>query len=265
MRRGRLYVRHRGVYLLGHVARTRYTDEMAAVLACRPRSLISHHTAAYLWGSCPKPADGIVDVTVIGRKARHREGIRTHRVAELMRADLAYVNRIPVTSPARTLLDMAPALTDRGLELALHEALALRRTTIARVKAVLRRYPGRPGSRRLRVLADPTKPETLTDSKAAERLYRHLRRSGLPPPQVDVKLGRWRPDFYWPEAKLVVEVDGGDFHSSRPRIERDHRKDADLKSLGEDVLRFTGRQVHRDLEFVLVTIARTYERRAGGV
>lgn len=260
--RGRLHVRHRGVYVLGHTAPAKYTDEMAAVLACRPRALISHATAAYMWGFRPKPADGIIDVTVVGRKARHRRGIRTHRAQTLMRADLSYINNVPVTPPARALLEIAPALTVRELELALHEALAQRKTTIAQVRAVLRRYPRRRGSARLKSLVDQSRSKTLTDSKAAERLYRHLRCSGLPQPLVDIRRGRWRPDFYWPEARLVVEVDGGDFHSSRPRIERDHRKDADLKSMGEDVLRFTGRQVQREIEFVLVTIGRTYERRA---
>jgi very-short-patch-repair endonuclease len=249
------------VYLLAHEAEAKYADEMAAVLACRPRSLINRHTGAYMWGFRPKPIDGIVDITVVGRKARSRAGIRVHRTATMVKAELCFINNIPVASPARVLLEIAPDLGERELELAVHEAIALKVVTITEIRGVVRRHPRRPGSARLRALADPKQPTTVTDSKAAERLFSHLRRSGLPQPLVDHPIKRWRPDFFWPQARLAVEVDGGDFHSSRPRIERDHRKDAELKSDRIEVLRFTGRQIYREIEFVLVAIAREYERR----
>jgi very-short-patch-repair endonuclease len=264
LRRGRLLARHRGVYLLAHEATPQYAEEMAAVLACRPRALVGKHTAAYMWGFGPKPEDGISDVTVVGRKARHREGIRIHRTQALAKADLRRIDNVPVVSAARALLDIAPDLTDAGLELAVHEALALKVVTVPELRAALARYPRYAGSARLRALVESPRPATPTDSKAAARLNHHLRRSGMPPALVDHPIGHWRPDLYWREAALAVEIDGSDFHSSRPRIERDHRKDAELKTRGIDVLRFTGRQVYRDIEFVLVTIARTYQQRLRG-
>jgi very-short-patch-repair endonuclease len=259
--RGRLIPRHRGVYVLGHMALPEFSDEMAAVLACRPRSLVCGHSAAQMWGFRPKPDDGVVDVLVVGRDARDRPGIRVHRTAWLAKADLDFIDDIPVTSPARAILEIAPDLDFRELELAVHEALALKIVTIPKLRAVLARYPRRSGSALLQELAVPSTHSTITDSKGAELLHRHLRRSGLPEARGDHRIDRWRLDFYWPEAGLVVEVDGGDFHSSRPRIERDHRKDAELRNRGIEVLRFTGRQIVREIEFVLVAIARAYERR----
>jgi very-short-patch-repair endonuclease len=262
LRRGRLVPRHRGIYLLAHDAVPQYADEMAAVKACRPRSLVGAHSGAYMWGYRPKPRDGTVDVIVVGRRARSRPGIRVHRMHTLMKADLRHIGSIPVVSPALALLQIASDLSDYDLELALHEALALKRVTIADVQAVLKRYPRHRGSARLRKLADPSRAELVTDSKAAELLRRELAMAGMPPPRVDKRLGKWRPDFYWEEAALAVEIDGGDFHSSLPRLERDHRKDAELATGRRiEVQRFTGRMVHRELGFVLVTIARMYERR----
>jgi very-short-patch-repair endonuclease len=262
LRRGRLVERHRGVYVLAHTAVPEFSDEMAAVLACDPRSLLSHASAAYVWGFRSRPAGGLVDVTVVGRQARQQPGIRVHRTKSLMRADARSRHNIPITSPARTVFDLSATLDDdHDLELALHEAIALKQVTIPQLRAVLDRYPHRRGHARLAELADPSRGLAVADSGGAKRLQRHLRRSGLPAPQVNFPLGRWRADFYWPEAQLVVELDGVDFHSSRPRIERDHRKDLELRTAGTEVLRFTGRQVRRELEFVLVTVAREYERR----
>jgi Transcriptional regulator, AbiEi antitoxin len=199
VRRGRLHIRHRGVYALGHTALPEFSDEMAAVMACQPRALLSHASAAHVWGFGPKPATGKVDVTVVGRNVRDRPGIQVHRTNSLMRVDARVQHKIPITSPARTVFDLASTIReDRDLELALHEAIALKVLTIPEVKAVLARYPNRPGSARLAELIHPTRGLTVTDSRGAERLLRHLRRSGMPHPLVDVKLGRWRADFYWP-------------------------------------------------------------------
>jgi very-short-patch-repair endonuclease len=180
-----------------------------------------------------------------------------------MRADAGRRHDIPITSPARTVLDLASSLRDaRQLELALHEAIALRLVTVPQIRAVLDRYPRRRGNARLVELArSPHAGRRVPDSGGGERLLRHLRRSGLPEPLLDFPIGRWRADFYWPDAQLVVELDGLDFHGTRPRIERDHRKDPELRAAGTEVLRATGRQVSREIEFVLVTIAREYKRR----
>lgn len=255
LRRGRLFRRHRGVYALGHTALPPFSDHMAALLACGPRALISQGSAAHMWGFQPRPQR--IDVMTVGRQARKKDGIRLRRTAWLARADLRHIDRIPLTSPARTLLDLAAYLKDDAeLERALHEAIALRLVTVGQIKAVLKRYPRRRGCGRLAALLRSNHGATRSGGELV--LLRHLRNSGLPAPRINTKIDRWQADFYWPDARLVVEVDGSDFHSSRRAIERDHRKDVAFKALGIDVLRFTGRQVNRELELVLVAIGRAY-------
>ncbi len=260
IRRGRLYPRHRGVYALAHTATPPFSEEMAAVLACKPRALVSHASAAYVWGFGPQP--GRIHVTTVGRQARQRARIRVHRTTSLAGADLKHHEGIPLTSPARALLEIAADIEEeRELERALHEALALKLVTVAQVRAVLKRYSTRRGAARLAELVDGGCSGEATRSGGELALLRHLRKSGLPRPRVNAEIDRWQADFYWPEAQLVVEVDGSDFHSSRRAIERDHRKDLALKAAGIEVLRFTGRQIKREIELVLVAIAQEYTRR----
>lgn len=254
VRRGRLHPRHRGVYSLTPPPYPPFSAEMAAVLAVGANALLSHASAAFVWGIRPAP-EGTVDVTVVGRQARHRAGIRIHRVSHLLARDVRRSHDIPITSPARALLDIAPTLDDRELELAVHEAFALKLLTATRLMASLKDYPCRRGSARLAELARQSR-SSRTRSGGEEQLLRLIRRSRMPHPQVNAQLGGWNLDFYWPEHRLVVEVDGIDFHSSRVSVERDHRKDLELRRRGIDVLRFVGRQVRREPELLLVTIAR---------
>jgi very-short-patch-repair endonuclease len=234
---------------------------MAAILASGPRALVGMQSAGYMWGLRSKPPGG-VDVIVVGRKIRSRPGIRTHRVENLMRSEVREIMGIPVTSPARTIFDLAGLLDERELEIALHEAIALKLVRIEEVRELLERYPRRPGSAGLKCLTAPDRRLSGTESGGEELLARGLRRARFPRPCTRYAIGRWILDFYWPEAKMGAEVDGVRFHSTRPRIERDHLKDQELRSRhGVLVLRFTARQTRRDLDYVLVTIAIEYGRR----
>ncbi len=253
LRRGRLCLHHRGVYGLTQAAVPMYGAEMAAILATQPGAVLSHASAAHVWG-IRRVRPRVVEVTVIGRHIRGRDRIRVHRTAALAAIDYRSWHGIRLTSPARTILDLAAVLAERELELALHEAIALRILSIREMRAALERYPGRRGSAKLlKLLERPT--STVTNSGGEEALYQLIRRSGLPLPEVNASIGRWTADFYWPAEQLVVEVDGSDFHSTRPRLERDHRKDLAFRKLGIDVVRFVGRQVAREPELVLVTVA----------
>jgi very-short-patch-repair endonuclease len=253
VRRGRLSLRHRGVYTLAGRALPAYSAEMGAVLAFGSATLLSHASAAYVWGILPEPP--CAEVTIIGRHTRSRPGIRVHRVDIFNKRDIRHRHGIPITSPPRTFLDIGPALDDRELERALHEALALKLLTMSRLRAALHDYPRRRGSARLAELARGS-TTTTTRSDGEERLLRLIRCSRLPQPETNARVGHWSLDFYWPKHRLVVELDGIDFHSSRLSIERDHRKDLELRRLGIDVVRFVGRQVKHEPEAVLVTIAR---------
>lgn len=261
--RGRLHSRHRGVYsLVERRALPPLAVEQAALLACGEAAFLSHHTAAAVWGLRPTAA-GDLDVTIVGRDAgRTRRGIRVHRVQRLDRRDARTYQGIPIISPALVLHDIAPDLDDRELERAFDEALVKRLTTRSAVRAMLAAYPRRPGCRRLMALAREGRKTTATRSGGEESLLALLRRAGLPAPEVNVAFGRWEIDFLWRGQRLAVELDGYDYHSSRPALERNHRKDADLQAAGLLVLRFSGHELTNRPEALLVRVVRALARNA---
>jgi very-short-patch-repair endonuclease len=253
---GRLYWVHRGVYsVVEPKAWPPLTREHAAVLVCGERSYLSHRSAAAVWGIRPQ-ATGRTDVTLVGRDAgRTRAGIRIHRVKTLNPLDTRKFGGIPITSPARTLLDVAPHLNDRELEKAFDEAIATELVTIAAVRSMLLANPRRPGWRRVYELAHADRKPTMTRSEGEEAMLKLIRRAGLPDPEVNARLGRWTVDFLWRAERLVVEVDGHPYHSSRAARERDHRKDAELQQAGFVVIRITGRRLKYAAEEVLAQVA----------
>jgi len=151
--RGRLHRWHTGVYLVGHEAVPPLGHEMAAVLACGEGALISHRTAASLW-SLPAPTGDAVDVTVVGRDPGRRRGVRVHRVRFLHPTDLRRHQGIPLTSPARTLIDLAEVVSRRDLERAYDEARFRELVTREELFDLLARSPGRRGQAPLRSLLD---------------------------------------------------------------------------------------------------------------
>jgi very-short-patch-repair endonuclease len=164
--------------------------------------------------------------------------------------------RLPVTSPARTLFDEARVLTHRKLELAFDRALVSGGMRLPDVAELLTRVRGRPGAPVLAgLLAHHTGP-TLTRSEAEELFLELIRQAGLPPPRVNARTSGYEVDFLWPERRLVVEVDGFRFHSTRRAFDHDHRKDLDLKAAGLTVLRFTYEQLRREPLLVIAQLTR---------
>jgi very-short-patch-repair endonuclease len=239
---GRLTRLHRGVFLVGPLP-GEWTREVAAVLAIGPDAALSHRSAAALWGVRPR-GDGPVDV-IAARKARLRPGIRVHRTARLPADDVWERRGIRVTSPVRTLLDLATVLPRLELERAVEQAEILRLLTRTQLE---------PRARGLlrRILADAHEP-AFTRSEAEARLLALIRKARLPAPETNVRIGGYEVDFVWREQKLVVEVDGFAYHSTREAFERDRRKDADLQALGLRTTRVTFRQIATEPE---ATIAR---------
>jgi very-short-patch-repair endonuclease len=224
VRTGRLHRRHRGVYAVGHLAAPPFAREWAAVLAC-PAAVLSHGTAAVLWGLLEADEAAPVHVTLPGGR-HHRDGIRVHR-ARLEPGDVRHRHGLPLTSPARTILDLAPQVTERLLA----DALARRLV--------------RPGdlrkSARLRGLLDPG--PRLTRSEAERRLLAIVERARLPRPRTNARVAGFELDAFWPHARLAVEVDGYAFHGSRTAFERDRRRDLALHAAGVRVLRVSWRQL----------------------
>jgi very-short-patch-repair endonuclease len=260
--RGRVHRMHRGVYaLVPTPALPPLARELAAVLACGDRALLSHHSAAAVWGIRPF-LDGDVDVTVVGRDpGSRRAGIRVHRIKSLEPRDARRHQQIPITSPARALLDIAPEVSSRSLEWALDQALVKRLTTRAQITAVLAAYPHRPGTPKLTALVDADRPTTLTSSTPEERLFRHIKNANLPIPEVNARVGNYTADFLWRAQKVILEIDGYHYHHTRAAFERDHRRDAEHQREDFVVIRITPRQLQHNHEAILVDIATTLERR----
>lgn len=207
---------------------------MAAVLACGDGAVLSHMSAAALWGLLNRE-DGPVDVSLPSQSGRRRrEGIRVHRCLSLQgKAHSSHLEvetrlapplvtvryRIPVTSVARTIEDLR-----RG------------------------RYPER-WVRRAQRQAELAKhrlgtgPPKRTRSDLEDDFLAFLGRHGLPRPEVNVKVGRWEVDFLWREASLAVETDFYDYHRGPTSFEDDHQRDMDLRRNGLTVLRYTGAQL----------------------
>lgn len=228
--------------------------ETAALLACGVGAVLSHRTAAAVWGFA-EPPSGLVDVTVVGRTLRSRPGLAVHRTDDLERRDTRIRYRLAVTAPERTLVDLAAVVSATELALALNEARSRRLVRAPRLHSLLARSPRRRGTRTLRsLLAEGDLG--FTRSEAERRLSDLIERAGLPRPRKNARVAGHEVDMYWPEQGVVVEVDGYAFHSGREAFELDRRRDADLIAAGCRVVRFTWRRIVSAPEAVLVGLAR---------
>jgi very-short-patch-repair endonuclease len=262
LRSGRLHRLHRGVYAVGHAVLVPLAAEMAAVLACGPDTVLSHQSAAALWRLRPHDP-GEVHVTVLRSGAQSRPGLRVHRTRSLDAQDLRARRGIPVTSAPRTIIDLADTLSERDLARAIAEAeirgLARRSDLLA---AVDRAGNGRRGCARLaRILGGGGGP-TLTRSEAEERLLALIADAKLPMPEVNVRVRGHEVDMLWRARRLVVEVDGYAFHSTRVAFERDRARDADLHAGGLGVLRVSWRQIVDEPYALIVAVAQALVSRA---
>jgi hypothetical protein len=183
---GRLHPRHRGVYAVGHRRLTRKGRWMAAVLACGPDALLSHRSAAALW-ELPAGGSGPIHVTVPGRRKKGQEGIRVHNVRHLHRADRTLIDNIPVTSLARTLLDLTETETAQRLRTLVEASERLDLFDLTQIEDVIAGSPGRHGIKPLRaVLARLRGPPPDTRSRLERRFLESVREARLPEPSVNV-------------------------------------------------------------------------------
>lgn len=255
---GRLTLMHRGVYLVGPGPPTKRGRWLAAVVAAGDGAVLSHRDAARLWG-IRDTAPASIDVTIPGHGRRQRHGgITIHRTRSFHHDDVTVIDRIPVTSVERTLLDLAEVVTPHQLQRAYEQAEKLRALDHRKLRELVDRSNGRRGLKALLPLLDydPT-PATEAWSEL-ERLFHDLvRRNGLPPYQRNVVVaGDPSPvDAYWPAARLVIELQSYAFHSGRGEFERDHAKRARLMAARQTVLPLTHRQVTREEAEVVATIA----------
>jgi very-short-patch-repair endonuclease len=260
---GRLHRVHRGVYAVGHINLSLKAKWLAAVLAYGQGALLSHGDAAALWG-LTQPSGTTIHVTTDTRHGLEpRPGLAPHR-SRIHPVDRKRRSGIPLTSVPRTLLDLAGTAPERTLQRSYEEAERLRLLDVAAIQALLERSNGRRGLRPLRALLayDPA-PAAETASEL-ERLFLDLvRAAGLPAPSVNVLVGGFLVDAYWPAARLVVELDGYEYHRTRRAFERDRSKLARLRLAGCEVLSLTHRQLTREPAWVAGAL-RTLLRPARG-
>jgi very-short-patch-repair endonuclease len=243
---------HRGVYAVGHTALTRKSHLIAAVCACGPGALVGYRSAGALWGWLR--SRGAIEVTAPRSRTKH-DGILLHRSRSIHEHDRAIVDGIPVTSVARTLVDLADVLTEKRLADAVHEAEVQRLFDLNQVNQVLDRLPGRRGRHKLRrVLAAYGDIQPSTRNRAERHVFQMCNEHGLPRPQVNTWIGAHEVDFYWPDAALVLEFDGEATHLTHRAFHADRARDRALAARGIHVVRATARDEHAALAQELAAI-----------
>ena len=259
VRSGRLVCVHPGVYAIAPLVEIALAAETTALLAAGPDALLSYHSAATLWKLRPGVARPVhVTVPVRRRGPRlDREKIRSHRTRFALQRRL--VEGLPVTSPARTLMDQATTeLTDRDLERLLDEALFARRlVSEGELRTAILRAGRHQGAAILGRILAAGHADTRTDSDAEEALLELVRQARLPEPVTRASVLDHRLDFLWPDHRLGVEVDGFSYHRSRAAFSRDRRRDADLLTrAGISIVRVPAADVFEDGLAVVALISR---------
>jgi len=258
----RLHRIHRGVYAVGHKRLSREGRWMAAVLAAGDGAALSHLSAAVLW----QIWRGRVDTTDVIALARPRaiRGFRVHRCRRLDRRDVTVVHDIPVTTVARTLVDLSDVLDAHQLANVIHEASFRRRFSAAATLQASARASGRRNLTVLdRALAAHAAGSAGTRSALEDSFLGLVRSSGLPEPLVNVTVqagaSGLEVDFHWPEIQLCVEIDGPGHDRPSTRRE-DARRDRALRAAGHAVVRFSGTDVQRRACWVLTTLGAAIQR-----
>jgi very-short-patch-repair endonuclease len=257
VRAGWLIAVHRGVYAVGHAALSRRGHWLGAVLACGERAVLSHGSAAALWKiRRPQPGDIHVTVRTTAGIKKH-EGIVRHRSRAMRDEEHSIREGIPVTSLERTILDLAPRLPARQVERVMDEAVRLRLTDHARLAAYADDRRGHHGrGRTLRILASHEIGSTLTRTELEERFLALVRDQELSRPLVNATVLDLTVDFLWPQAGLVVELDGRESHLTPAAFEADRDRDSRLLAAGYRVMRFTWRQIVREPKVVANRVRR---------
>jgi very-short-patch-repair endonuclease len=259
LRSGLLRAIHAGVYQVGPVVAPR-ARELAAVLACAGGT-VSHQTAAALWELLPaqNPYEPVHVTLRHGQHCGRRPGINAHRSA-IASDEIARIENIPVTSAARTILDLSEQLSERKVEQALAHAERQRIIRQRDVLGLLDRYPRR-AARTMRSILGRDAPPAFTRSVAEDRLLGLMRTAALPEPELNVIVEGIEIDCYWRTARLAIEIDGYEYHKSTRAFVRDRQRDSALAAAGIQVIRLSWQQVDKEREKTLVQIAQALARR----
>lgn len=250
VRASRLHRLHSGVYAVGHPVVSREGRWMAAVLACGPGAVLSHRSAAALWGIRP-PSSALIEVTV-PTKSDSRGGIRRHS-ASLPADEVTVQDGIPLTTVPRTVFDLASVISEMGVEAALRESEYLQLHDRLSLPDLLDRYPGHRGNRVVRTcLARRSETPGRIRSLLEERFLPFLRRHRLPIPKLNAWIhlrGRsFQVDCLWQRQRQIVELDGYQAHGTRTAFRQDRARDRTLRVAGYQVTRIAWAQLDDEPE-----------------
>jgi Transcriptional regulator, AbiEi antitoxin/Protein of unknown function (DUF559) len=250
LKSGRLHRIHPHVYAVGHTALPLDGRLWAAILYAGPGAVLSHTTAGWIWSLIDDPPRRIHLTAADPRSSL--PDVRMHRSRHVA---VAKHRGLPVTTVPRTLLDLGSVLSARQLRRALAEAAYRGLLDLAELESVLGR--GRPGSRALRgALAHHLPALALTLSELEQRFLELCDLAGLPPPEVNARVGRMRVDMLWREASVAVELDGAAAHGGWAAIKRDREREMALRARRYQVVRYTWDQVTTRPEDVLTDLRR---------
>ena len=254
---GRLHQLWRGVYAVGRPEVGRPGRWMAAVLSCGPDALLSHRSAAALWGLVEPSLEAEIEIVVPAETVRRRPGIRVHRRVALSRADRREIAGIPVTDPVSTLVDLASCVVEWRVERAINEADRLHLVDLETLRAAVEAFPPRPGMTCMRRLLGL---DALTDSGLERKFLELSRAVGLPRPETQAWVNGYRVDFYWADLGLVVETDGWRYHRTPGEQAADGRRDQAHTMDGLTTLRFAESQIRHEPHRVKATLSAVARR-----
>ena len=256
LRIGRLHRMHRCVYSVGHPPLTREARWMGAVLAYGDDGGLSHACATALWEIRPYTGEWI-DVTVPSRngRKRRRERIRLHRSSTLTADDVTTHRGIPVTTIARTLLDVAATLRDPSLARTIEQTEIRRLFDLKKVDETLARNPHHPGARRLRRALALYRDDEFSRSELEKAFLALCDANGIARPLVNHIIEGKEVDFFWPDQRVIVETDGRATHFTVAAYESGRARDARLLALGYRTMRVTDRQIRFDARLVARTLS----------
>jgi hypothetical protein len=257
---GRLHPVCHGVYAVGHAAIPQHGQCLAAVLSCGNGALLSHRSAAWLWG-LTKRFSLPIEVTAASPR-RTREAIRVHSAAALTSLDRTSHEGVPVTTIPRTLLDFA-AVDPYYLPQALDNGRRLGRLDLIEMDELTSRSKGFRGVARLREALEIHRPAAFTRSGLERKFLELVRRAGLPQPSANVFLKGCELDAYWPAERFAVELDTYDYHGSPAAFEADRIRQESLKLAGIEMTRITGARLDREPKAVMRRLRQLLAQRTG--
>jgi predicted transcriptional regulator of viral defense system len=257
---GRLHHVHRGVYSVGHQRLSWHGHCLAAVLANAPSAVASHFSAGWLWGLLLNRPSGKFHLTTPTRRHPKPQFV-LHR-AVLPTEDRTLVEGIPVTSLARTHLDLAAEVSLDRVSRFLARSEADERLDLRELESILERCGNHAGRRTLSTALAIYKPDPTITRSGLECEFRDLAvKAGLPPPSMNFVVAGYELDAYWRTERFAVELEVFETHGNRASFEADPVRHEELLLVGIESIRVTGPRLQREPETVIGRVRTLLERR----